>query len=195
MKILPEKLKTILKSNKFYSVIAVVIIFTAAFLIISQYYSFAISPTPSMETYMFINENYTSGRPFIKDGLAVVFRAPKRFYDFKKYYEANGLHYPKKLNLVKYVGCNAGQILNTVNRKDYCNGIFIAIMPKYAVLIPEPHMKIKGFPVWHNYKIPSGYFFAASPDKWGLDSRYFGLVKDDVVKYNSIPLFPKAVIK
>jgi len=147
-----------------------------------------------MNTFFFLNEKYTAARPVIKDGKAVVFRAPKRFYAWKKYYEANGLHYPKKLMLIKYVGCVSGQILNTVDRKDYCDGKFIDEIPKYALLIPVPHMKIKGFPVWHNYKIPAGYFFAASPDKYGLDSRYFGLIKNNIVKYNAVPLFVKSEI-
>ena len=195
MKILREKLKAGLKSKRFYSISALILFFAFFYLIISQFYAFGISNTPSMDTFCFINEKYTALRPAIKDGKAVVFPAPKRFFLWKKYYEANGLHYPKKTLLVKYVACTHGQILNTVGRKDYCNGRFIAEIPKYAVLIPMPHMKIKGFPVWHNYKIPAGYFFAASPDKYGLDSRYFGLVKDEVVKYNTIPLFPKSVIR
>ena len=195
MKTLREKLKAGLKSKRFYSISALILFFAFFYLIISQFYAFGISNTPSMDTYFFINEKYTALRPAIKDGKAVVFPAPKRFFLWKKYYEANGLRYPKKMNLVKYVACTAGQILNTINRKDYCNGKFIDGIPKYAVLIPTPHMKIKGFPVWHNYKIPDGYFFAASPDKYGLDSRYFGLVKYSDVKYDTIPLFPKRVIE
>jgi len=195
MRILREKLKKALKSRAFYSLVFGVSFLVISFLVLSQYYSFGFSNTPSMDTFFFLNEKYTAIRPEVKDGKAVVFRAPKRFYAWKKYYEANGLHYPKKLMLVKYVGCVSGQILNTVNRKDYCNGKFIDEIPKYAVLIPTPHMKIKGFPVWHNYKIPAGYFFAASPDKYGLDSRYFGLIKDSIVKYNTVPLLPKSVIR
>ena len=194
MKTLREKLKKSLKSKKFYSISAVILFFAFFYLIMSQFYAFGISLTPSMDTYFFLNEKYTALRPIIKDGKAVVFPPPKRFFLWKKYYKANGLHYPKKDLLVKYVACTQGQILNTVGRKDYCNGQFIAQIPQYAVLIPTPHMRIKGFPVWHNYKIPAGYFFAASPDKYGLDSRYFGLVKDGAVKYNTVPLFPKAVI-
>ena len=194
MKTLREKLKKSLKSKKFYSISAIILFFAFFYLIMSQFYAFGISLTPSMDTYFFLNEKYTALRPAIKDGKAVVFPPPKRFFLWKKYYKANGLHYPKKDLLVKYVACTQGQILNTVGRKDYCNGQFIAQIPEYAVLIPTPHMRIKGFPVWHNYKIPAGYFFAASPDKYGLDSRYFGLVKDGAVKYNTVPLFPKAVI-
>ena len=194
MKTLLEKLNKSLKSKKFYSISAIILFFAFFYLIMSQFYAFGISLTPSMDTYFFLNEKYTALRPIIKDGKAVVFPPPKRFFLWKKYYEANGLHYPKKDLLVKYVACTQGQILNTVGRKDYCNGQFIAQIPQYAVLIPTPHMRIKGFPVWHNYKIPAGYFFAASPDKYGLDSRYFGLVKNNVVKYNTIPLFPKKVI-
>ena len=194
MKILREKLKINLKGKKFYKVVALASFFIFFYLIISQFYAFGVSNTPSMDTYFFVNEKYTDSRPLIRDGKAVVFQSPKRFYMWKKYYKANGLRYPKKLNLVKYVACTAGQVLNTVNRKDYCDGKFIDEIPEYAVLIPKPHMKIKGFPVWHDYRIPSGYFFAASPDKYGLDSRYFGLLKDSVVKYNTIPLFPKKVI-
>ena len=195
MKTLREKLKKSLKSKKFCSISAVILFFGFFYLIMSQFYAFGISLTPSMDTYFFLNEKYTALHPVIKDGKAVVFPPPKRFFLWKKYYEANGLHYPKKDLLVKYVACTQGQILNTVGRKDYCNGRFIAQIPEYAVLIPTPHMRIKGFPVWHNYKIPAGYFFAASPDKYGLDSRYFGLVKDSAVKYNTVPLFPKAVIR
>ena len=195
MKTLLEKLNKSLKSKKFYSISAIILFFAFFYLIMSQFYAFGISLTPSMDTYFFLNEKYTALRPAIKDGKAVVFPPPKRFFLWKKYYEANGLHYPKKDLLVKYVACMHGQILNTVGRKDYCNGQFIAQIPEYAVLIPTPHMRIKGFPVWHNYKIPAGYFFAGSPDKYGLDSRYFGLVKNNVVKYNTIPLFPKAVIR
>ena len=195
MKTLLEKLKKSLKSKKFYSISAIILFFAFFYLIMSQFYAFGISLTPSMDTYFFLNEKYTALRPIIKDGKAVVFPPPKRFFLWKKYYEANGLHYPKKDLLVKYVACTQGQILNTVGRKDYCNGQFIAQIPQYAVLIPTPHMRIKGFPVWHNYKIPAGYFFAASPDKYGLDSRYFGLVKDAAVKYNTVPLFPKTVIR
>ena len=195
MKTLREKLKKSLKSKKFCSISAVILFFGFFYLIMSQFYAFGISLTPSMDTYFFLNEKYTALHPVIKDGKAVVFPPPKRFFLWKKYYEANGLHYPKKDLLVKYVACTQGQILNTVGRKDYCNGRFIAQIPEYAVLIPTPHMRIKGFPVWHNYKIPAGYFFAASPDKYGLDSRYFGLVKDSAVKYNTVPLSPKAVIR
>jgi type IV secretory pathway protease TraF len=195
MKILPEKLKKSLKSKKFYSISAIILFFAFFYLLMSQFYAFGVSLTPSMDTYFFLNQKYTALHPRIKDGKAVVFPAPKNFFLWKKYYKANGLHYSKKEFLVKYVACTQGQILNTVGRKDYCNGRFIAQIPKYAVLIPMPHMKIKGFPIWHNYKIPVGYFFAASPDKYGLDSRYFGLVSDSAVKYNTIPLFPKSVIR
>ncbi|MHB1696629.1 MAG: S26 family signal peptidase [bacterium] len=195
MWILREKSKQLLKNRAFYNIAFIVFFLIVSFLVFNQYYSFALSNTPSMDTFLFLNEKYTVSSPIIKDGRAVVFQAPNRFYKWKKYYKANGLNYPEKLSLVKYVACISGQVLNTVNRKDYCNGKQISEIPEYALLVPQPHMKIKGFPVWHNYKIPAGYFFATSPDKYGLDSRYFGLVRDSMVKYNTLPLFPKSVIK
>ena len=188
MKILRGKSKKDLKHKAFYSVLVISLFLTASAYLLSPYFAIGFSNTPSMDAYFFLNENYTVNHPVIKQGKAVVFPAPLRFYRWKKYYSANGLKYPPDLKLVKYVGCVPGEILNTAGRKDFCGGKFLAVVPKYAVLIPEPHLEIKGFPIWHNYKIPAGYFFAVSPDRYGLDSRYFGLVEIETVLYNTVPI-------
>lgn len=187
-KTLLEKLKKGLKRRAFYSVLLVSLFLTLSVYLLSPYFAIGFSNTPSMNAYFFLNEKYTANHPVIEQGKAVVFPAPKGFYLWKKYYNANGLHYPHKLFLAKYVGCKQGEILNTIGRKDFCNGRFLSVIPRYAVLIPKPHLKIKGFPVWHGYKIPEGYFYAVSPDKYGLDSRYFGLVKTSAVLYDTVPI-------
>ncbi len=162
------------------------ICFASLLLFFSSFYSLTISNTDSMYAYIFITLKKSK---IVKDGYAVAFRMPsKQVFKWKKYYVLSHLDYYKGETFLKYVGCKSGEILNTVGRSDYCNGKFLTSVPKYLFLIPKPHVKIKDFPVWHDYRIPAGYFFAVCPNKYGLDSRYFGLVKDDRVLYNIIPL-------
>ena len=158
------------------------------YLVVSSNYSIGFSNTPSMRTFVFIMQKKSR---IIKDGYCVVFPAPKNIVAWKKYYDysPNHYHYKPGMYFVKFIGCSEGQILNTVGRKDYCNGKFLAEIPEYLFLIPVPHVKIKGFPVWRNYRIPKGKIFVVSPDRYGLDSRYFDLINVKRVKYNAVPLY------
>ena len=159
---------------------------TALYLLFSPFYSLTISNSDSMDAYFFIT---LKKNKIVKDGYAVAFMMPsKKVFKWKKYYGLSRLKYEKGEIFLKYVGCSSGEILNTVGRSDYCDGRLLTSVPKYLFLIPQPHVKIKGFPVWHNYRIPAGYFFATCPNEYGLDSRYFGLIKESRVLYNIVPL-------
>jgi signal peptidase I len=149
-------------------------------------YSITYSPSDSMKPYNFFFKTKVVDPTSIKKGDIVVFPMPKKFLDYERYYYKSGLWYSLNSDLVKFDGCSAGEVINTVNRKDYCNGKLIATVPRYADLIPVKHDKIKTFAKYHNLKIPKGYFFALGPDKYSLDSRYFGLVKLSSVKDTAV---------
>ena len=167
-------------------VLAVFVCLVALYLALSPFYSMAFSNSDSMDAYFFVTLKKSK---IIKDGYAVALRMPsKKVLKWQKYYKLSHLKYVKGETFLKYVGCSSGEILNTVGRSDYCDGKLMTSVPEYLFLIPEPHVKIKGFPVWHDYRIPAGKFFAVSPNNYGLDSRYFGLIRNDRVFYNIIPL-------
>lgn len=144
-------------------------------------YSITYSPSDSMP-YNFFFKTKITDISVIKKGDIVVFHMPKGFLKYERYYVKSGLWYSLNSDLVKFDGCSAGETINTVQRKDYCGGKLIASVPHYADLIPVKHDKIKTFAEYHNLVIPKGYFFALGPDKYSLDSRYFGLVKLSSVK-------------
>lgn len=148
-------------------------------------YSVTYSASDSMP-YNFFLKTRVAGPAVIKKGDIVVFHMPKGFLKYEKYYFKSGLWYSLNSDLVKFDGCSAGETINTVGRKDYCGAKLIASVPHYADLIPVKHDKIKTFAEYHNLVIPKGYFFALGPDKYSLDSRYFGLVKIKSVKYTAI---------
>ena len=149
-------------------------------------YSITYSPSDSMKPYNFFLKTRVIDPANIKKGDIVVFHMPKAFLKFEKYYFKSGLWYSLNSDLVKFDGCSAGEIINTIGRKDYCDGKLIATVPHYADLIPFKHDKIKTFAKYHNLIIPKGYFFALGPDKYSLDSRYFGLVKLSSVKDTAV---------
>jgi type IV secretory pathway protease TraF len=144
-------------------------------------YGVAYSPTNSMPYNYFITKTVNKPSIVKKDDIAV-FQMPKKFYSFENLYLKNGLWYPVGSSLVKYIGCVSGEKINTVGRKDYCDGKLIAVVPHFATDFPVKHEKIKVFYEYNNVKIPNGYFYAMGPDKYSLDSRYFGLVKIKSIK-------------
>ena len=148
-------------------------------------YSITYSPSDSMPYNFFFKTRVTNPN-LIKKGDIVSFRMPKGFLKYESYYFKSGLWYSLNSDLVKFDGCSANEVINTVGRKDYCDGKLIAIVPHYADLIPFKHDKIKTFAKYHMLVIPKGYFFALGPDKYSLDSRYFGLVKIKSVRYTEI---------
>jgi type IV secretory pathway protease TraF len=144
-------------------------------------YGLTYSPSPSMPYDFYITKK-VNNLIMLRQMQIAVFPMPKALLKFEKYYYKNGLWYPLSSNLIKFAGCVQGQVINTINRIDYCNGKKIAMVPHYATNFPLKHDKIKSFYVFKHIKIPNGYFFAMGPDKYSLDSRYFGLVKVKNIK-------------
>ena len=143
-------------------------------------YGITYSPSPSMPYDFYITQKVKVNN--LKQMQIAVFPMPKAFLKYEKYYYKSGLWYPLSSNLIKFTGCVQGQVVNTIGRTDYCNGKKIAAVPHYATNFPLKHDKIKSFYVFKDIKIPKGYFFAMGPDKYSLDSRYFGLVRIKDIK-------------
>lgn len=143
-------------------------------------YGMTYSFSPSMPYDFYITQKAKVNN--LKQMQIAVFPMPKAFLKYEKYYYKNGLWYPLSSNLIKFAGCVQGQVVDTVGRTDYCNGKKIAVIPRYATNFPLKHDKIKSFYIFKQVKIPKGYFFAMGPDKYSLDSRYFGLVKIKNIK-------------
>lgn len=137
-------------------------------------YTLSYSPTSSMPYHFFIEK--IGGVTYAEKGTIVSFIMPKSVLKYQKWYLSSNLWYPPGSSFVKYVGCVAGSVLNTISRKTYCNGKLITTVPHYADLYPFKHNKITAWQKWHDYTIPNNLFFAMGPDKYSLDSRYFGLI-------------------
>lgn len=174
-------------SYKVALITAAVVVFGLGIFLATRVFSLAYSPTDSMPWSVFLEhkENLSS----VKDGEIVGFIMPRGTLRFQKWYLSDGHWYPLGSTFVKFVGCIQGQKLNTVGRATYCDGKLLTTVPRFADRIPVPHNRITEWKSWRDYTIPAGYFFSQGPDKFSLDSRYFGLISVKRVTSRDYPLF------
>jgi signal peptidase I len=151
-------------SNKvgvFFS-FSLILFFIIGIYFLSTRWILGISPSDSLFTHIFIVDKNNKD---VKKGDIVGFH-----YQGKEIY-----HFKKGDKFLKYIACEAGELLTMKDRKYYCNDVFIS----EAIKINSYGDNVE---MWeYNGVIPKGKFFTFAPYEFSYDSRYWGFVDRDEI--------------
>ncbi|MBU1171314.1 MAG: S26 family signal peptidase [Proteobacteria bacterium] len=86
-------------------------------------------------------------------------------------------------NITKIVGCLPGQHLKTQGRDFFCDGVFLGEAKTHS----QQGVSVEA--ISYDGVIPENHFFATGTCKDSYDSKYFGLVRQDIIKGIGLPLF------
>jgi conjugal transfer pilin signal peptidase TrbI len=89
----------------------------------------------------------------------------------------------KPCRVTKIVGCEPGQYLKNEGPKFFCDGKYIGAAIKHS----KKGVSVRQFT--HNGIIPKNHFFAIGSKRDSYDSKYYGLVSQNIIQGTGIPLF------
>ena len=144
------------------------------FIVFFQIFRLGYSATDSLPWHLYL-ERIVAVK--VKKDEIVSFTMPKGALKYERYYLPYDWYEPLSY-YTKIVACVHPDVIETIGRKDYCDGKLIAVIPK----------QIKK---WYNFgkeTVPKGFFFAMGTNIASLDSRYFGFVSYKQVKAVDYPL-------
>ncbi len=86
-------------------------------------------------------------------------------------------------NMVKEVGCVGGDRLRVINNEYFCNGFFLG----KALSVDSDGKRLDTF--LFNGKIPEGSLFMIGDHPRSYDSKYYGFINWEDVKFKAHPIF------